>query len=158
SPALVTDLAALYERLGRIDDAIHQYETLHAHDPHLALASNNLAMLLVTYRKDRASLDKARQLSASFANSGNGALLDTHGWVTFKQGDYMAALAVLEQAVERAPDSKVIHYHLAMAQLRAGRRDEARSNLETALSGTASFSGIDEARAKLAELKSTRTG
>ena len=151
-PVLVSDLAVLYERQGRADEAIRQYEALHAHDPHLPLAANNLAMLLVTYKQDRASLDRARDLTAGFANSTNGALLDTHGWVSFRRGDYAEALPVLEQAAQRAPDSKVIRYHLAMAQLQAGKKDEARVNLQSALNGAKSFAGIDDARSKLKQL------
>jgi len=157
-PVLVSDLAVLYERQGRADEAIHQYEALHARDPHLPLAANNLAMLLVTYKKDRESLERARELTATFANSTDGALLDTNGWVRFRSGDYAEALPVLEQAVQRSPDSKVIRYHLAMAQLQAGKRDEARVNLESALNGAKNFAGIDDARSKLAELKGARSG
>jgi hypothetical protein len=48
----------------------------------------------------------------------------------------------------------VIHYHLGMAELRAGRTDRARAELQTAVSGTADFQGADEARTALASLKS----
>ena len=150
---LVADLAALYERQNRIDDAIAQYEALAKQHPRLEMATNNLAMLLVTYRNDRASLDRARDLTAAFAKSESSALLDTHGWVRFKRGEYHEALPPLEQAVARAPESKLIRYHLAMAQLKAGQTDKARSNLETALAGSASFTGAEEARTQLAELK-----
>lgn len=151
-PALVADLAALYERSGRVDDAIAQYQALHEKNPQLGLAANNLAMLLVTYRKDKASLDRAKTLTQPFASSPQAPLLDTHGWVRFKLGEYDAALPVLERALERAPDSKVIRYHLAMAQLKSGQRDKARENLETALTGKATFAGVDEARTTLASL------
>jgi tetratricopeptide (TPR) repeat protein len=150
--ALVTDLAALYERAGRIEDAIEQYQALHEQNPQLGLAANNLAMLLVTYRTDKPSLDRARTLTEPFANSPNAPLLDTHGWVMFKLGQYAEALPVLERARERSPDSKVIRYHLAMAQLKSGQRDKARENLETALTGKANFAGVDEARTTLASL------
>jgi Flp pilus assembly protein TadD len=149
---LVSDLAALYERQGRIDDAIRQYQVVHEKSPRYDVAANNLAMLLVTYRKDRASLDRARTLTERFAKSDSGLLLDTHGWVMFKLGQFTEALPVLERAAQRAPDSKVIRYHLAMAQLKTGLRDKARDNLEHALAAPATFSGVDEARTALASL------
>jgi uncharacterized protein (TIGR02996 family) len=157
-PALVTQLAAIYERQGRIDDAIHEYELLYQRRPHLELAANNLAMLLVTYRKDRASLDRARDLTASFANSEVAALLDTHGWVMLKRGETLQALTALEKASAQAPDSQVIRYHLGMAESLAGRPERARADLESALTGAASFSGSDEARQTLAALQQRPAG
>jgi tetratricopeptide (TPR) repeat protein len=156
-PGLAVELAALYEREGRIDDAIALYEGLYAHHPRLDLAANNLAMLLVTYRTDTRSFDRARELTARFAGSESGALLDTHGWVRLKLGNLDEALPTLERAADRAPESKVIRYHLAMAELKAGQRDKARTNLETALSGSASFAGSEEARAALDSLRTGKT-
>jgi len=155
-PQLIVETALLYEKQGRIDDAIARYDALYKREPSVQqLAANNLAMLLVTYKKDQLSLDRARDLTASFANSDNGAFLDTHGWVRFKRGELAEALPVLERAVSRAPDSKVIRYHLAMAELQAGQRERARANLEAALSGSASFAGADDAHVALASLKKT---
>jgi tetratricopeptide (TPR) repeat protein len=154
---LAAELASLYERQGRIDDAIHQYETMHAQHPGLDLASNNLAMLLVTYRTDQQSLDRARDLTAGFAASDNGALLDTNGWVRLKLGQVDDALRALEKAAGRSPNSKVIHYHLAMAELKVGQRAKARENLETALSGGAKFAGSDDAKATLDSLGGSRS-
>jgi tetratricopeptide (TPR) repeat protein len=156
-PVLTADLADLYEQRGDVDAAIALYEGLNARDPRLALARNNLAMLLVTYRGDHASLDRARALTEDFATSDSGALLDTHGWVRLKLGEVNDALAVLTRAADRAPDSRVIHYHLAMAELKAGERDKARANLETALAGSARFSGSDDARAALNSLAGSRS-
>jgi tetratricopeptide (TPR) repeat protein len=152
-PALVIDLAAIYVHQGRIDDAIHQYEVLHERRPQMELAANNLAMLLVTYRTDQVSLDRARDLTVRFANSDVGALLDTHGWVMFKRGDVTQALPALERASVEAPNSKVILYHLGMAQLKAGQANKARASLEAALAGGGSFTGTDQARLALAQIK-----
>jgi Flp pilus assembly protein TadD len=153
APALVADLALLYERQHRIDDAIREYEALHAHSPQLESAANNLAMLLVSYRSDHANLDRARDLTAAFAKSSDSAYLDTNGWVHFKRGEYDQALPVLKQAAQKAPESRVILYHLGMAQLKSGQMDQARATLESALAGGATFTGSEEARSKLAELK-----
>lgn len=153
-PLLVSDLAALYEDQGRVDDAIRLYEALHREFPGLVLASNNLAMLLATYKTDHASLERAQELSSGFADSSNADLLDTLGWVHLKCGEITAALQVLEEAAGRAPSSRVIQYHLGMAQLRAGQRDRARASLEAALSGSARFAGWEDARSALARLGS----
>jgi cellulose synthase operon protein C len=119
---LTAELAALYEQQGRIDEASACYEQLLRSDPDSQqLAANNLAMLLVTHRDDRASLDRARSLTSRFELSNNASLLDTTGWVHFKRREYREAVAVLERAADRAPDSKVIQSHLQLAQAAAAR-------------------------------------
>jgi predicted Zn-dependent protease len=150
---LVTELASLYEQQQHIDAAIGLYESLQQRQPRLELAANNLAMLLVTYRQDQASMDRARDLTASFSQTDNGALLDTYGWVKLKRGEVDAALPALERAAAQSPESRVIRYHLGMVQFKAGQRDKARSSLEAALAGAPSFTGRDEARTLLAQLK-----
>jgi Tfp pilus assembly protein PilF len=158
-PLVVTELAGLFESQGRIDEAIASYEALYKTDPDKQrLAANNLAVLLVTYRTDKASLERARVLTVGFASSENASLLDTLGWVRFKRREYKDAVVVLERAADRAPDSRVIRYHLGMAELQVGERDHARSNLESALSGAGDFAGSSEARSVLASLKAPRSG
>jgi hypothetical protein len=76
--------------------------------------------------------------------------------VRFKRREYKDAVVVLERAADRAPDSRVIRYHLGMAELQIGERDHARSNLESALSGTGDFAGSAEARSALASLRAAR--
>jgi len=153
-PGLVIELAGLYEKHDRIDEAIGSYEAWHKKNPRVQLVANNLAMLLVTYRSDRVSLDRARELTRGFDSSTEAAFLDTDGWVHFKRAEYADALPPLERAAERAPDSHLIHYHLGMAELQAGRTDRARAELQTAVSGAAKFQGLDEARSALASLNS----
>ncbi|HVN44301.1 MAG TPA: tetratricopeptide repeat protein [Steroidobacteraceae bacterium] len=154
---LTFELASFHERQGRIDDAISLYERLYERNPASARAADALAMLLVTYKTDQRSLDRARDVTRRFADSDDGILLDANGWVRFKRGEYADALPVLQRAAQRAPDSKIIRYHLGMAELHQGERVRARSDLETALSGSAKFAGADEARTALASLED-RTG
>ena len=152
--ALVADLAALYERNGEFDKAISTYEDMVAKRRGFEAAENNLAMLLVTYRKDQKSLDRARELTDQFANSPNPALLDTHGWVLYRRGQYAEALAALERANQLAPQALVVRFHLGMAQLKSGQSSQARENLQAALQSKSAFAGADEARAALASIES----
>jgi tetratricopeptide (TPR) repeat protein len=150
---LALELANLYEKLGRVDDAIASYERLYAANSRLRqIAANNLAMLLVTYRTDSSSLDRARDLTQGFDTSGNGAMLDTQGWVRFRRREFQNAVAELERAAQQVPDSRVIRYHLGMAELEVGQREQARRNFEVALAGNAVFPGSDAARMALAGL------
>ena len=124
-----------------------------ARDPRNDVAANNLAMLLVSHKKDDASLDRASRLTARFAESSNPAFLDTYGWVLYARGEYAAAVPPLQAAVGKSPQAHVLRYHLGMAQLKSGQLDAARANLEAALKSNQNFTGADEARSALASLK-----
>jgi tetratricopeptide (TPR) repeat protein len=152
-PQLASELAVLYETHGRTNDAIALYERLHSKNPQVEGIANALALLLVTYRSDRASLDQARDLTSAFASSGDGTLLDANGWVHFKRGEYAQALPALQRAVELSPDAKQFRYHLGMTELSLGQTERARGDLEVAVAGDARFVGSDEARTTLATLK-----
>jgi tetratricopeptide (TPR) repeat protein len=149
---LKLELANLYERTGKPEEAIRLYEAALAKDPHSDIAANNLAMLLITYRKDQASLDRAKELSARFATSSNTAYLDTYGWVLYKRGESAAAVAALQSVLAKTPDSPVFLYHLGMAQASAGQSDAARDSLSRSLKSGTVFAGMDEAKATLDKL------
>jgi tetratricopeptide (TPR) repeat protein len=150
---LLAPLTDIYVAEGRIDDAISSYETAYHNAPGSLAVANNLAMLLVNHRTDQRDLDRAKELTAPFATSLDASLLDTHGWVKFKRGEYQEALQVLERAVATQPESPVIRYHLAMAQIKSGQEDKARTNLQTALGKARTFEGSEDARLALVALK-----
>jgi tetratricopeptide (TPR) repeat protein len=152
SSSLQLELAGLYERSGKPEDAIRVYEVVLRKDPHSDLVANNLAMLLITYRKDQPSLDRAKELSTRFATSTNMAFLDTYGWVLYKRGESAAAVAALQAASAKMPDSPVPLYHLGMAQASAGQADAARDSLSRSLKSGKNFAGMDEAKATLEKL------
>jgi len=157
-PNLTFELAALYERESRPDDAIARVETLYEHSPRESRAASNLALLLVDHRNDRSSLDRARDLTASFGTSNDPVLLDAYGWVQFKRGESSQALVTLERARTIAPGSAPMLYHLAMAQLRSGETAKARGNLQAALAASNNFRGVADARVALASLEPAHAG
>jgi tetratricopeptide (TPR) repeat protein len=150
--ALGGELALQLERQGKVDEAIAEYEAMLKRFPQSEAAANNLAMMLATYKKDAASLDRAKQLSAQFAESANPSLLDTYGWVLYKRGEAAASVPVLERVVAKAPNEPLARFHLGMAQSRAGSSAEARDNLRKAVDSGSKFSGLDEAKATLDKL------
>ena len=159
-PQLTVEVAAFEEKQGHVGEAIGHYQALYQSGSisPLArqLAANNLAMLLVTYRKDRASLERARELTSGFAASQVTSFLDTYGWVRYRCGDYAAALPALQRAAAKSPQSQIFRFHLGMTELSLGERARAREDLEAALAGSASFTGAAEARSTLASLKLPR--
>jgi len=156
APPLLLQFAATYERLGQPADAIALYEDWLKREPTADLAANNLAMLLITHQgQDKAARDRALQLTQHFANSANAALVDTYGWVRYARGEYEAALAPLQRAVDLSPGAPLLRYHLGMAQFRAGKADSARQQLNAAVVSGAKYDGLDEARKTLALLGPT---
>jgi predicted Zn-dependent protease len=149
---LKADLASLFESQGKPDDAIQIYESILRQDPHVDFAANNLAMLLITYKKDQASLNRAKELAARFAGSTNADFLDTYGWVLYKRGESTAAVAALLTALSKTTNSPVSLYHLGMAQASAGQTEAARDNLTRSLQSGKKFAGMDEAKATLSSL------
>jgi tetratricopeptide (TPR) repeat protein len=155
STLLVGDLGRLYEVLGRSEDAIALYEGLLAKHRSSSFAVNNLAMLLVTYRQDAASLARAQQLAQQLSPHSEASALDTRGWVRLKSGDSRGAELLLRQAVNQQPAQPELRYHLGMAQLRSGEWLPAQENLEAALKSDRPFIGRGEAKAALAQLRGT---
>ena len=146
------DLATYYERIGQPLEAMHEYDGVVKRTPQSEVAANNLAMLLVTYGKDSTSIDRAKSLTARFAESTNPSFLDTYGWVLFKHGEAAASVPVLQRVIAREPNAPVVFYHLGMAQSQAGSKVQALDNLTKAVNSGAKFSGLDEAKATLDKL------
>jgi tetratricopeptide (TPR) repeat protein len=149
---LEVELASLYEHSGRVDEALQVYENALRLAPKSDVVANNLAMMLVTYRKDAASLDRAKQLVMRFSESPNPTFLDTYGWVLYKRGEANAAVTTLQDVLAKAPNAAVPLYHLGMAQVLAGERDAARDSLTRSLQSGRNFTGIEEAKATLDKL------
>jgi tetratricopeptide (TPR) repeat protein len=157
APLLVLQLTSLLERVGRVDDAVALYETWLQREPGSELASNNLAMLLLTHKAaDQVAQDRALALARRLEHSTQPEFLDTLGWVHFQRGEFALAVDVLQRAVMAAPDTPVIRAHLGLAQFRLGRRSDARETLQRALATSASYPEAVEARAALAKLKIDR--
>ena len=149
---LGAELASVLERLGRLDEAIAEYEDLLKRNPQSKALANRLALLLVTHKTDQASLDLAKALVTRFAESANPAFLDTYGWVMYKRGEASSSVSVLERVVAKVPNDTVARYHLGMAQSLAGDMSAARDNLTRAVNSGTKFFGLDEAKATLDKL------
>jgi tetratricopeptide (TPR) repeat protein len=149
---LALEIAGYFERGGKVDDAIREYDDILLRNPQSEVAANNLAMLLVDHRSDSASFDRAKTITSRFAQSRNLSFLDTYGWVLYKHGEATASVPVLEQVVAKSPNAAEARYHLGMALARAGNNAAARDNLTRAVDSGAKFSWLAEAKATLEKL------
>jgi tetratricopeptide (TPR) repeat protein len=129
---------AAYMTLGRLylDDgqkvkAMEIYEQAINAMPNLWSAANNLAYLLSNEGNGKEDLDKAYELAkkAVQLKPEGPSVIDTPGWVHYLRGETDLVIAELKKAVEQAPESPAIHYHLGLALAKANRLDEAREML-----------------------------
>ncbi len=152
-PAVNFLLASEYERAGQVEEAIQIYEKIIADDETNLLAANNLAALMLDFRTDAASFARALELAKQFEKNTEAALLDTVGWAYYRNGDYVNAVRLLDSAVAADDTIALLHYHLGMALVKSDMLMRGRGELEKSLSmTTGEFTGIEDARATLAEL------
>lgn len=126
-------LGTLQIQKGDHDGAIATYEALLKDQPNSPIAVNNLVSLLLDYRSDRASLERAFTLSELLKNSDIAQFDDTLGWAQYKHGDFQAAVTLLEKAASRLPNSAAVRYHLGESYQATGAADKASEAFKVAL-------------------------
>jgi cellulose synthase operon protein C len=133
SDVLHLTLANTLELKGDYEAAISEYDYLLKQQPDSMLIANNLASLLADHRADTDSLARARSLAARLQNSDIAQFKDTLGWVYYRQGDFRAAVPLLEAAVAYLPDLALARYHLGMSYIGIGQPAKASEQLKQAL-------------------------
>src|SRR5208282_4699514 len=125
-------LAQVYEYVGDWNRAQQTYQAALNVDPNSAPALANLARL---YADHGGSLTEALQIAqrAKAAQPEDPAVNDALGWVYYKQGQYGAAIPVLENAAGKNPQVAEFQFHLGMVYLAAGLPAQARDKLQAAL-------------------------
>jgi tetratricopeptide (TPR) repeat protein len=122
--------AELLLRMDREDEAIEQYRKAAKRWPDSSLSLNALGYTLADrtdrYREAERLIRKALKLDPE-----SPAIIDSWGWVRFKQGDYDEALEYLEKAYERLRDPEVAG-HIVEVLWTMERREEAEAMLDEA--------------------------
>lgn len=136
-------LAQTHKKAGRNKQAIEQYEFILQKDENNLFALNNLAWLY-QQEKDPRALKCAEQ--AYKLDPNNVDVMDTLGWILTGQDQLTRSVALLEQAVAKAPQVPEMRYHYAVALAKSGDKAKARKQLEQALAAGKHFSQIDQAR------------
>lgn len=118
-------LASAYERVGRAEKAIEEFEQLIADYPDFAPALNYLGYLWAD-RSER--LDEAVELieRALDIDPENGAYLDSLGWAYFRKGELDRAETYLALAGSLVGDDPVVLEHLGDLHSALGRSRQAR--------------------------------
>ena len=115
--------AELLLRMDRLDDPIKQYRIAAKRWPESAMSLNALGYTLADrtdrYREAEKLIRKALQYDPD-----SPAIIDSLGWVLFKQGEYEPALVELQRAYEKLDDHEVAA-HIVEVLVALDRRDEA---------------------------------
>lgn len=132
--------ALLQTQQGENQQAAANYEGVIKTKPDFAPALNNLACL---YAGPLNQLDKAFKLATRARELAphDPAVADTLGWIAFLKGDVLWALSLLQESANALPADTEVSYHLARAQLSAGRETDAREALTLALKTPREFPG-----------------
>jgi tetratricopeptide (TPR) repeat protein len=138
------NLGGLYQQQGLLDAALSCYQAAQEDPGAAPYACNNMAWIMAAHRGDLAAAqplaERALELAPGFLDA-----LDTLGWIHYLQGDAAKAVELLEKARAGLPSVPTVRYHLGMAYLKAGRRAEAKAELEEALAVSATFPEAGEA-------------
>ena len=130
SEGVLLGRAELLVRLDRIDDAVEQYEEALDRFPDSANTLNALGYTLADrttrYREANRYIKRALRMEPD-----NPAIIDSWGWVRYKQGDFDEALEYLRRAYRSFPDGEVAA-HIVEVLWKMERNDEALEFLENA--------------------------
>lgn len=122
--------AELLLRMGRLDDAIEEYRSAVKRWPDSAYALNALGYTLADrtdrYREAERLIRKALEIEPD-----SGAIIDSWGWVLYRQGKLDQALVELRRAYDILKDPEVAA-HIVEVLWKLGRTDEAKRELEEA--------------------------
>lgn len=121
---LLYDSAMLAERIERLDEAEKRLRRVIVLQPERAHAYNALGY---SFADRNINLDEARTLieKAHAIAPDDAAILDSMGWISFRQGRLADAERFLKQAYEKFQDGEIAA-HLGEVLWSQGRKDEAR--------------------------------
>jgi tetratricopeptide (TPR) repeat protein len=124
--------ALLLEATGKKKEASDSYNRVLGLDPRNALAMNNLAFMNAEAgtNLDRA-MTLATQAQRQVPNSPD--VSDTLGYVYYQKNLNSEALQIFKRLVENAPNNPTFRFHLAMALLKNGDKQAARTEAEKAM-------------------------
>ena len=124
-PMYLADIALSQKRY---DDARSRYEAVLARAPDNPVVLNNLAWL-AAQNNDAKAMDYAKRAFAVAPRSP--AVLDTYGSILVNAGDVERGLQMMRDAVTGAPGIHDLQMNLAKALAKAGRKADARKELES---------------------------
>ena len=119
-------------KTGQYDQAIAVYERQLQENSANAVAANNLAYLLIDQKGDKASLERAQQLTKGFEYAVDPGFLDTLAWLHYKEGQFDQALPIYQRASVLAPNAPLLAMHYGMTLYKSGDKAHGKEELNLA--------------------------
>ncbi len=135
--------ASLLLDTGNVVEARKEFEALLKQRPEDPLVLNNLGWLL---RDDDPARAYALVSLAARIVPDSRDVMDTLAWLKYQRRDLLGALLLLRRAHQLEPADSEVAYHYAVVLNAAGRRDEAKTVLRSALTTKTGFADSEDAR------------
>jgi tetratricopeptide (TPR) repeat protein len=150
---LVLDLARIYRAAGEHKKVLALFDASYQQHPENLVVVNNLASYLTEYPQADGDLERAAKLAEPLLSSNNPALMDTVGWVAYKQGNYVKAKEILSKVLEIDPRALITHYHLGMTYAKLNDSTNAIDHLQKVVNAKGTFDGMETAKETLKKLQ-----
>lgn len=135
--------ASLLLITGNSPAAKREFETVLKSRPDDAVALNNLGWII---QKDDPTRAIALVSHAVNIAPRTAEIVDTLGWMKVQGPDRPGGLKLLQRAHTLDKDNPQIGYHLAVALDQAGKRNDAKTLLQSVLARNPRFEGVEEAK------------
>jgi Tfp pilus assembly protein PilF len=143
---------AMYERMKKLDLAEVEFRKVLKANPDNAGAMNYIGYMLadanLRLEESLGLITKALDIEP-----GNGAYLDSLGWVQFRLGRFEDAEKNLRLALEKTPRDPTVHDHMANVLIKQSKVREAVSQWETSLKEWESSSPADIEPEEIAQVR-----
>jgi len=170
-PELLMSQATATEQSGRLQDALTLYQRVWEKSRNPVAANNAAYLVSVLHPQDPKRLEQALAWAEAAIDAAPtvGAFRDTCGWIAYLLGRNEEACRQLRRAVKGSPGSPEIHYHLGLAERKAGDAQLAEWHLQAAIDLAQAMESEDRelpegvaeamrsARSALADLKGSPT-
>jgi tetratricopeptide (TPR) repeat protein len=142
----------LYETKQSWDHAKQMYQKVLELEPDNALASNNLAYVML---EQGGNVDVALAMAQTARRQlpDNPSSADTLGWAYYHKGVYTSAIGLFKEAVKKEPENATFVYHLGLAYAKNGQAALARQQLDRVSKIKPGSSEAEDLRRTLAQIK-----
>jgi tetratricopeptide (TPR) repeat protein len=132
SEPIITLVGNFYLQNNDLETARKYYARALEVNPESQTANANMAWVNAQEAKDLDVALNMAQKAKSMA-PGDARINDILAWVLFKRGNYSEAVPLLEECVKKDPDSAQFRYHLGLALIADGKKENGKAQLQAAL-------------------------